>query len=308
MKPYAALSVDVDTVATHLQGYGYWGIRDDGLVYERALPRMLDLFGALGIRATFFVVVEDALRYPDLIRELMHQGHEVACHSLTHPFKISQLNESHLYDEIVYARSVLSQLTGQPVLGFRSPSWQLSERLMGMIAEAGYWYDATAYPSPLLLLAQFEIARRGQKGTPREWRKLWNQAFGQRMPYLVRTDRGDFLELPVSTLTPLRIPFYHTLRWMLPRILWRWMCGELRQTGYVTYVFHAVDFLGADTDPIDRRLLPHPGMRLPLQYKLQEARRVLTEELGAYRIVPLSELPTVQLSRIREQLRAEAMA
>lgn len=86
------------------------------------------------------------------------------------------------------------------------------------------------------------------------------------------------------------------------------MCGELRQTGYVTYVFHAVDFLGADTDPIDRRLLPHPGMRLPLQYKLQEARRVLTEELGAYRIVPLSELLTVQLSRIREQLRAEAMA
>lgn len=166
MKPYAALSVDVDTVATHLQGYGYWGIRDDGLVYERALPRMLDLFGALGIRATFFVVVEDALRYPDLIRELMHQGHEVACHSLTHPFKISQLNESHLYDEIVYARSVLSQLTGQPVLGFRSPSWQLSERLMGMIAEAGYWYDATAYPSPCFCWPSSR-SRAGARKEPR---------------------------------------------------------------------------------------------------------------------------------------------
>ncbi|MCS7082818.1 MAG: polysaccharide deacetylase family protein [Rhodothermia bacterium] len=309
MKPCAGLSVDVDSITTHLQGYGYRVPGDDGLVYEQALPRMLKLFRALGARATFFVVVEEALRYPDLIRQIVAEGHEVACHSLTHPAGIHRLGEAHLYDEIVYARSVLEQLTGRSVVGFRSPSWYLTDSILACIAEAGYWYDATAYPSPLLVAARLEIRRRGRE---RErafegWHPLWEQVFGRRAPYLVHTERGSFLELPITVLTPLRIPFYHTLRWVLPRSIWSWMRRSLDRVGYVTYVLHAVDFLGADVDPIDKRLLVHPGMRLPLGYKLREARRVLEHELGAYRLIPLGELPLLQLIRMREQLQREVV-
>src|SRR4051812_6434208 len=41
-------------------------------------PRLLDLLAKRGCKATFFVLTERAHRYPDIVRRLVEEGHEVA--------------------------------------------------------------------------------------------------------------------------------------------------------------------------------------------------------------------------------------
>src|SRR5690348_4349554 len=47
-------------------------------------PRVLDLLGEHGARATFFTVAQNARRHPDLIRRMVAEGHEVAIHGELH--------------------------------------------------------------------------------------------------------------------------------------------------------------------------------------------------------------------------------
>ncbi|MDP3070600.1 MAG: polysaccharide deacetylase family protein [Opitutaceae bacterium] len=61
-----------------------WLTIDDGPDPEDT-PRILDLLDRHGARATFFVIGERAARHPELIREIVRRGHEVAHHTHTHP-------------------------------------------------------------------------------------------------------------------------------------------------------------------------------------------------------------------------------
>ncbi|MBL9189394.1 MAG: polysaccharide deacetylase family protein [Opitutaceae bacterium] len=61
-----------------------WLTIDDGPDPEDT-PRLLDLLDRHGARATFFVIGERAARHPEIIREIVRRGHEVAHHTHTHP-------------------------------------------------------------------------------------------------------------------------------------------------------------------------------------------------------------------------------
>lgn len=56
---------------------------DDG-PDPRYTPTVLDVLGRLGMQATFFVVGSNATRYPDLVRRIQAEGHELANHTHTH--------------------------------------------------------------------------------------------------------------------------------------------------------------------------------------------------------------------------------
>lgn len=61
-----------------------WLTIDDGPDPEDT-PKLLELLAAHGARATFFVIGENVLRHPDLVRAIAAAGHEVAHHTHTHP-------------------------------------------------------------------------------------------------------------------------------------------------------------------------------------------------------------------------------
>ena len=107
---------------------------------------------------------------------------------------------------------------------------------------------------------------------------------------------GSLIEIPVSTLPLLRIPYYHTMRFILPQFVLslfpRFMFdGEHA----VTYTFHAVDFLGLVEDGIDQRLSSHPGMNFPLIKKLALAREALYELGRGGAVGPLKEIALATL-------------
>lgn len=83
-------------------------------------PRILDALDAFGWRATFFCLGSQARRSPELVRELVDRGHEIGVHGDDHR---SHLRRGALgvVRDVGDARSLLEDLTGQPVEWFRPP-------------------------------------------------------------------------------------------------------------------------------------------------------------------------------------------
>ncbi len=106
---------------------------------DEALPRLVELLEAHAATATFFVVGNLAER---VRAHLDPDGpHEVGSHSLTHPV-LTKLDRCEVLHEAVCSRSALEDV-GYRVTGFRAPFFARPEGLGGVLAEAGYVYDAS---------------------------------------------------------------------------------------------------------------------------------------------------------------------
>jgi|SRR6267143_456728 len=57
---------------------------DDG-PHATLTPKLLDLLAAHHMKATFFVVGQNAADHPDILRRAVREGHEIANHSWSHP-------------------------------------------------------------------------------------------------------------------------------------------------------------------------------------------------------------------------------
>ena len=115
---------------------------------EANTDRILELFEARGVQATFFTLGWVAERYPDMMRRIVAGGHEVASHGWEH-IRVNTQRPEDFFTDIDRTRKLLQDLTGQPVIGYRAASYSIGaseawawERL----AEAGYQYSSSIVP------------------------------------------------------------------------------------------------------------------------------------------------------------------
>ncbi|MDT3400831.1 polysaccharide deacetylase family protein, partial [Streptomyces sp. B1866] len=85
-----------------------------------ATPAILDALDRLEVRATFFVLGERALRYPELGRSIAARGHELAVHGWHHgpPWRPAFARDAR---EVARAARVVSDLAGARPLWYRPP-------------------------------------------------------------------------------------------------------------------------------------------------------------------------------------------
>jgi peptidoglycan/xylan/chitin deacetylase (PgdA/CDA1 family)/uncharacterized membrane protein YbhN (UPF0104 family) len=83
-------------------------------------PAVLDALDAAGVKATFFVLGEEALRRPDLVREVARRGHLVALHGHTHR-KLHLAGPRTVADEIDRGREAIRAAGVEPAPYFRAP-------------------------------------------------------------------------------------------------------------------------------------------------------------------------------------------
>lgn len=116
------------------------------------MPRVLALLERFDIRATFFVPGVTAERYPDLVRQAHGAGHEIGHHGYLHVSPTTQ-TEAEERDALERAHDVLTRITGQRPVGYRSPSWDLSAHSLRLLAEHGFLYDSSlmAWDAPYLV-------------------------------------------------------------------------------------------------------------------------------------------------------------
>lgn len=112
------------------------------------LPRLLDLFAEHNVRATFFVLGWIAERHPEWIRRIHRAGHEIASHGYDHR-RLTHLNPAELRQQLRQSKTMLEDLTGDRVDGFRAPSYALCKKSCTVIEEllkAGYLFDSSIFP------------------------------------------------------------------------------------------------------------------------------------------------------------------
>jgi peptidoglycan/xylan/chitin deacetylase (PgdA/CDA1 family) len=274
-RPVATLSFDVDPVDLHLIGYGWPGLPPDPVMYNVALPRLAQVLAKHRMRATFFCVGRDAASRASSLRALADAGHEIASHTWSHPIQFATLKPERQVAELVDSRRSLSDAAGREVVGFRAPNFDMDERVVPHAVAAGYRYDASAYPSPLLVPARVVLALKSRDPFAvlgmRPWPFTW-----KRQPYLWRTPTAELRQFPVAVTPLLRVPIYHTMRWVVPPGAFeRALLGFARRGESLSYILHGVDVLGMSEDGVDPRLHKHPGMGRKLDEKLAVLDRTL---------------------------------
>lgn len=210
-----ALSVDVEdyfqvSAFSDVVPYRDWG-RFESRV-ERNTLRLLELFDQRKAKATFFILGWVAERCPGLVREIALRGHEVGSHGYAHR-TIDQCTPEEFREEVRGAKRLLEDLSQAPVIGYRAPSFSITERTLWaleILAEEGFSYDSSIFP--------IHHDRYGIPGAPRFRYPL---RFGERVLHelpLSTISLGRRINLPVAGGGYLRfLPLWLT-RWGIRRI------------------------------------------------------------------------------------------
>ncbi len=107
---------------------------------EEGAPALLALFAELGVRATYFTTGEVAARFPEAVRALVRDGHELGCHGVTHT-AFDTLDESSAWREIAESAELLR--TFAPVTSFRAPYLRFPDAYVPLLEAADFTLDSS---------------------------------------------------------------------------------------------------------------------------------------------------------------------
>jgi polysaccharide deacetylase family protein (PEP-CTERM system associated) len=202
---------------------------------EANVDAILTLFDDNQVKATFFTLGWIAERYPAMVRRIHTAGHEIASHGYGHQ-RVSDQTPEVFLDDILRAKELLQDVTGQKVLGYRAPSFSINSSTpwaWDMLLRAGYRYSSSVYP--------VRHDHYGMLDAPR-------------FPFFPGADR-ELLELPITTARVLQrnLPAggggYFRL---LPYALSRWMITRVNEQDRRPGIFY---FHPWEVDPAQ----PRPG-------------------------------------------------
>lgn len=124
----------------------YWSYFDSRI--HKNTEHLLEVLARHSTKATFFTLGWLAERYPSLIRSIAASGHEIACLGYAHELVPAQTPEQ-FRDDIRRAKQLLEDVIGQPVLGFRAPSFSITADTawaLAIVADCGFSYDSSVLP------------------------------------------------------------------------------------------------------------------------------------------------------------------
>ena len=159
---------------------------------EASTDRVLALLGTHRVKATFFVLGEVGSDHPALVRRIAQDGHEIACHGYDHTL-VSRRSPDEFRAEIRRAKAVLEDAGGQPVLGYRAPSFSIGASgrwAYAILAEEGFRYDSSVYP----ILHD----RYGDRAAPRFPYEIWRSGSDRLIEFPIGTVRLFGVNLPVG--------------------------------------------------------------------------------------------------------------
>ncbi len=140
------LSFDFDTMSASIfrgQTTPTWLSRGE-FGARVGVGRVLDLLAAYGIRATFFIPGYTADSFPEHVRRIHAAGHEIGNHGYLHEPPAQAGGDAEAERAILRkGNDALWRATGVTPAGYRSPSWDLSEHSVRLLAEEGFLYDSS---------------------------------------------------------------------------------------------------------------------------------------------------------------------
>ncbi|WP_082063197.1 polysaccharide deacetylase family protein [Paenibacillus sp. IHBB 10380] len=100
-------------------------------------PQILDILRENGVKATFFLIGEKVLKYPELVKLIYSEGHAIGNHTYTHPFLVL-CDESKIKEEIEMTEAAIRSVIGDGTSLFRPPYGLVNEKVVHYISELEY--------------------------------------------------------------------------------------------------------------------------------------------------------------------------
>lgn len=151
---------------------------------SRVVPntrRILELLKRQDVRGTFFVLGWVAERHPELVREIVAQGHELATHGYGHQLVYQQTPEAFRQD-LRRSIDVLEDAGGVRVTAYRAPSFSITRRSLwaiDVLIEEGITVDSSIFP-----------VHHDNYGVPD----------APRFPYRIERPAGSLVEFPPTVV------------------------------------------------------------------------------------------------------------
>ncbi len=143
-----------------------------------ALPRILETYRKFDIRQTFFIPAWCIEQYPETIEAILTDDHEIAHHGYIHENPLDQSREEQLY-WLQRSIEVIDKYTGKRPRGWRAPLYNFSSDSADLLVQEGFTYDASL--------------------------------MGDDVPYVIRTETGQLVELPSHWGLDDWPPYVHSL-------------------------------------------------------------------------------------------------
>ncbi|MCZ6834436.1 MAG: DUF3473 domain-containing protein [Planctomycetota bacterium] len=147
--PFAVMSIDVEDwfqVENLKSVIARDAWNECELRVERNTDRMLELMADRNVRCTCFILGWVADRCPGLIQRIAEAGHEIACHGYGHEL-IYDLTPEQFRADLDRARKLLQDQTGADVVGYRAPSFSITDWAIPILQDAGFTYDSSSFPT-----------------------------------------------------------------------------------------------------------------------------------------------------------------
>ncbi len=112
------------------------------------MEKILALFARHDTKATFFTLGWVAERFPQVVRDVVAAGHEVASHGWSH-IRVPNSDPASFFEDIDRTRKLLQDISGQSVNGYRAASYSVTKQTLWVyenLARAGYQYSSSIFP------------------------------------------------------------------------------------------------------------------------------------------------------------------
>ena len=178
--------------------------------------RILDCLKVNNVKATFFCTGNFAQNAPEVMKRIVDEGHEVACHGVDH----WQPRET----DFAESKRIVEEVTGRQVYGYRQP--RMFPVVESEIKRVGYRYNSSLNPA-------FIPGRYMHLTAPRTW-----------------FVKDGVLQIPASVTPWIRFPLFWLALHNLPQWLYHWMVRRvLRHDGYFVTYFHPWEFYDLKQHP-----------------------------------------------------------
>ncbi len=145
---------------------------------EVGVPRILESYRKFGLTQSFFVPAWCIENHPAAVEAMVKDGHEVGYHGYIHEAPNSMGREDERY-WMQRSIAVIEKHTGKRPRGNRSPLYNYSENTTDLLIEEGFVYDSSL--------------------------------MGDDVPYILKTGKGEIVELPANWATDDWPPYVHSI-------------------------------------------------------------------------------------------------
>jgi hypothetical protein len=301
MKPLASLSLDLDNKWSYMKTHGDAGWDLYPSYFDLLIPRVLEQLRRHDLTITFFVVGQDAVIESNhaALASLSAAGHEIGNHSFKHEPWLHLYTDAEIETELRTAQEAIEKVTGYRPSGFRGPGFSCSLATLTTLKRMGYAYDASTFPTflgPLARLYYFMQSNlsKAELKTRKALFGKFTEGFRPLKPYRWRTDAGELIEIPVTTMPIFKLPIHASY------ILYLSCYSELLAMTYLktalllcrltgttpSILLHPLDYLGGDDE---KDLAFFPAMNLPGEKKMAIMDRIYSTLKEQFEVVPMKE-------------------